>query len=516
MFDLQSSPTRNNHASFDDLPTELLIRVFKYAAEFRYSNSTLKDAAKIVLCLSHVSRQWRAIVFSIPNIWGRLINVVDFSDELFLHFILQSCYSTVELFVDGERLSSYATHLKAAQIRLSRALANLHRTSYLVIRRFPLTVDHFNHLLHSAPVLDTFSFEGYAPDPVRLPMPLFDNSAPHLRSLCLSSAMIDLERSHYPSISELRVCHIREPFSPSTNTWLVFLSNHTSLTVLKLTYAMSARLSDSHEWSPRVELPCLRELTLSDDATPCAHLLAQLVVPIHCRISVVAGIDYPSGFQLLQTAVSQVASSRVTKDLQVTLTGTSVSLADVVEEFKSGPSRNSLFFKFQWQTDFDPFKELTLPYDPFHFLSATLLANIETLRLGFLPVHGRYPLQHLSLRSRLHAWLHLLTEVKHLVIDSSSLDTVLDFLGEDDGLGLDEGEEDKARPKLVFPSLQCLEIAQTEREEVDWGAVISFAEWRDDIGHGISSIIVPTAGVGQLSWRDGSVLAELDIEITLS
>lgn len=97
----------------------------------------------------------------------------------------------------------------------------------------------------------------------------------------------------------------------------------------------------------------------------------------------------------------------------------------------------------------------------------------------------------------------------HLIVDSSSLDLVFDLLTDDEA-------EEGSPLQFVFPSLQIVEIVKSQDEEVDWGAFISFAEWRNDVGHKINSIRVPRADVDHLSWEDGCLVADLGIEIILS
>lgn len=410
--------------------------------------------------------------------------------------------------MDAGYLPQPGIHLRTIQDRLSRVLSELNRISYLVIRRLHLSSSHFAHLHLPAPSLDLFSFEGCGSDPVRLPAPLFDNNAPRLRSLRLSSALIEFSRALYPSLMELFVHDIHHPLSPTMSTWITFLSNHTSLTSLNLSYAISVHSSDAHEWLSTVELAHLQELTLTDDATACAQLLTKLVVPPACKISIIAGFDNRGGVDLLKAGLSTLVTPRIAEELEVTLTSTSVCFLNVIDN-ASSPPQGSLFFKLQWQTASEPLEDSTLLYNPIDSFPTGHLTSIGILRLVFIPINGQYPLHDAWLRTNLEEWLRHLSSVHHLIVDSSSLDLVFDLLTDDEA-------EEGSPLQFVFPSLQIVEIVKSQDEEVDWGAFISFAEWRNDVGHKINSIRVPRADVDHLSWEDGCLVADLGIEIILS
>lgn len=516
--DLHQSRRQEAFATLHDLPTELLVRIFYFATEFRYSNLTLNEAMDILLNICRVSRYWRAVAFSIPQLWGRLINIVGSSKERLDQFLEWSKPSPIEIFLDGgSDFRPTSLQLRAIRDRFSRALSELNRFSYFVIRRFPLTEDHYAHLSRPAPALEVFSFEGRGPEPMRLPSPLFSNEAPALRSLHLATALIDFEQASYPNLTGLVVRDIREPFPPSTSTWLTFFINHPLLQSLNLSYATSVRFTDAYEWLPTVYLDQLQEFTLSDDATPCAHLLPKVRVPNDCRISLLCGFDNYDGVRLLQTALSAFMSSRLCNDLQITLTGTSIAFSNAVQgQSDTSPLRHApyFFFKFQWQSNFEPFDTLHLPERPFNFLSNAFLQSVEKLRIVLLPINGRYAFDDDDLFCVFRAWISGLDSVKSLILDTCVLDAVLDVISDNDDCTGDEDGDHECR-SVIFPSLEGIEAIETEGEELDWGAFISFAEWRQDIGRDIKYITVSKIELDHLCWKDGSQIAELDIEINL-
>ncbi|KXN81176.1 hypothetical protein AN958_05891 [Leucoagaricus sp. SymC.cos] len=105
-------------ATIYDLPTELLIRIFHAATESRFSDLTLMEASATLLSLSHVSHHSRAVLFPLPEPWGRPIDVVGFSEAEVLHFIKRSGMSSIELFVDGGSISRL-TNVKQEDIQHS-------------------------------------------------------------------------------------------------------------------------------------------------------------------------------------------------------------------------------------------------------------------------------------------------------------------------------------------------------------------------------------------------------------
>jgi hypothetical protein len=301
--------------------------------------------------------------------------------------------------------------------------------------------------------------------------------------------------------------------------WLTFLSKHTLLASLNLTYATSVRFSPSSEWMPVIDMPCLQELVLADEVTSCAHLLDKITPPTSCRTSVVAGLepDGGDGVQLLQAVCSSLVARRISTYLQITLSGTSVAFTNRNNDPASSLQTSHIFLKFQWQANFDPFEESQLPHNAIDFLPASVLASIENLRIVLSPINGRYPFDDASLLSIFNDWIWRLTSVEHLILESCSLDTLLSLLS-NDGDGDNYNENDGEGNNLHCPrlaSLRGLEVLQAEGEEVNWGALVSFAEWRIDAQRGINYIMVPSSEVDHLSREDASLLGDLDVEICL-
>lgn len=511
--------TRNEQifATIHDLPMELLVRVFYAATEFRFSDLTLKEATGMLQTICRVSSHWRSIALSLPELWGRLIDIAGFSSEQLHNFLEWSRPYPIEIFLDGEvgsRLNE--SEAVAMQNRLSRVLFELDRVSYLVIRRFGLTKDHYERLHGLAPNLVLFSFEGVGAEPVPLPSQPFGIGAPLLQSLHLTSALITFEQVSYPSLRHFSAQDTREPFQPSTRAWLIFFSNHPHLETLKLSYAISVRFTDAFEWLPTVDLEHLREFTLFDDATPCAYLLPKVKIPDACRVSIRAGLDNPGGVRSLQDTFPTFISNRLDDHLQVTLSGTSVSFSNDLrceQELCSNPKIPYFFFGFQWQLNFEPFEDIPLPQSPFAFLSDSHLVRVNTLRIDLPPIDGRCALEDAALFSAFQDWLGRFSSVHHMIVEMSAIDTVLDLIGECGGSD-DEGQEVPS-PQIIFPSLEGITVVEGHGEELDWGVFISFAEWRSDIGHKVKYIRVPKEEIDNLGWEDATRIAELDIEINL-
>ncbi|KAF9444563.1 hypothetical protein P691DRAFT_778173 [Macrolepiota fuliginosa MF-IS2] len=514
---LQDHRDGQGFAIIHDLPTELLVRVFYFATEFRYSNLTLREATEVLLAICRVSQYWRAIAFSIPELWGRLINVSGSSDEELDNFLEWSKPSPIEIFVDGASESNPTDlQVQGMQKRFGRVLLELHRISYLVIRRFYLTADHYKRLQDPAPMLNLFSFEGNARDPLRLPAQLFNNEAPQLQSLRLVSSFINFENASFPSLTDLTVEDIRHSFSPSIHNLLTLLSHHPHLENLELPYAITS--CSAAAWSPTVDLDCLRQFTLADDAMSCGRLLAVLTIPSDCRISLRSGLDTVEGIRLLQETFSHLMTTRLCDELQIILTGNCVSFSNNIHsdrELFVAHEPPYFFFKFQWQSGFEPFEGLRLPPTLLNFMPDLYLRDVKTLRITPSPINGRYPFDDDSLFSLFGDWLRRLDSVQHLIVEMSVMDAVFDLISDFDDSSSDDSETEVETRPIIFPLLKGVEVIETRGEELDWGAFISFAEWREDMRHGIKYIMVSRVEVDHLGWEDASIIAELDIDIRL-
>jgi hypothetical protein len=498
-------------ATFHDLPTELLERIFFFATEFRYSYLTLDEAARILLNICRVCRYWRAVALSVPELWGRLINITGFSYKRLANFLELSSPRQIEVFLDGGPDHSVNMHVSDIQDRFTHVLSEQFRISYLVIRRFPLTLGHYLCLSKPAPALQMFSFEGRGSEPVHLPFPLFEE-APELRSLHLDTATIDFKRANYPKLIELQVRDIRDPYSPLISTWVTFFANHPFLQSLNLSHVVSFRTSDLVV--PTVHLDQLQQFTLADDATQCARLLSRIIMPITCRICLLCGFDNDDGLRTLQGTVSTLMTGRLSGNLRVTLSGTSIVLSNPTQSQCNPPSaqRGQHFsFKFQWQSTFWPFQSSGLPERPFHFLSDASLRGVEVLCIDLFPTDGRCPLDDDDLFCAFREWVTGLSSVKHLVLGTSCANAIFDLINDHD----DDSEDSAREEGLALPLLEGVELIEVEGEELDWGEFISFAEYRYHAKRGIKQITVAKAELDHLHWSDASEIADLGLEINL-
>jgi hypothetical protein len=498
-------------ATFNDLPAELLERIFFFATEFRYSYLTLDEAARILLNICRVCHYWRAVALSVPELWGRLINITGFSYKRLNSFLELSDPRQIEVFLDGGPNYSVNRQLSDIQDRFTHVLSELSRISYLVIRRFHLTRKHHSCLSKLAPALQVFSFEGHGSKLVHFPFPLF-KEAVELRSLHLDAATIDFEGATYPNLIELRVRDIQDPFSPLISTWITFLTNHPFLQSLTLSHVVSIQTSDLVV--PLIHLDQLQQFTLADDATQCAQLLSRIIMPNTCCINLLCGFDNNDGLRMLQNTVSMLMAPRLSGNLQVTLSGTSIVFSNAIQNQDNLPLTQSggpFSFKFQWQSMFWPFQSSGLPERPFRFLSDAGLQGLEALNIDLFPINGRCPLDDDDLLCTFREWLGGLSSVKHLILGTNSAYTIFDLINDHD----DEPGDNKGEGGLIFPLLEGLELADVEGEELDWGAFVSFAEYRYHAKRALKQIIVAKAELDHLHWNDVSEIADLGLEINL-
>ncbi|KAF4614023.1 hypothetical protein D9613_007384 [Agrocybe pediades] len=285
------------------LPQDILWKIFSINANMHndkshrmYSADKLDDwdtrALTTTWNCTHVCRQWRELVIGAASLWGNLIDLdaMAFIGPAWREEILARTGESA-LFVAGKIFGQKQPEreILIPIIKLHWRRIRFFRVSVTSTESFPLgTWDPF---YFPTPALEVFHFRVSDDLPLRHnsetvdQQPLFANDAPRIHTIStwkLSSFLLpDLQW-----ISQLRHLDMSYTRSMSISNWLQLLEKMPMLETVYLMFAIWPVPDLSwREDLPYVSLPCLEDLSISDDTTSCALLLDHITPKVGCVLS---------------------------------------------------------------------------------------------------------------------------------------------------------------------------------------------------------------------------------------
>ena len=288
---------RNSLAAISCLPPEILSKIFVCCAATYDSPPLSMDWVQV----THVSRHWRTVAISCPQLWTTLVFARPWwVEEMLKRSKMAPLVVDCRLAYMGPK-STEAVRLAMDHISRVREL-NLVSSSASFGKLFPI-VPRAAPMLQIL-VLSTTTKHSGEPfhDNYSIPPELFSDDSSQLRRLELIHCNLDWTSHLLRGLTHLKIHNTAPGTRPSTPLFLDVLEQLPTLKILDLKEALPhvADGSSMVSYKRKVELRSLTHLHLSGSDYDCSDALRHLSVSsiatlkLYCRSTAVSDADFSS------------------------------------------------------------------------------------------------------------------------------------------------------------------------------------------------------------------------------
>lgn len=275
---------RNMLAPISHLPPEILSKIFSSCA----SESTDHKHPLDWIRVSHVSRHWRAVALTSPNLWGAIVfSRPKWVEEMIKRSKMASLIIKADLtWVTPKILESVQIALRHSSRIHELALIASSTTLDKLFDNSPINLPNLHSLSLAVPRKERFGIPfGYI-----LPETVLDGDFPYLRRLELTKCNISWDSSLLSNLTHLKICDVSSVARSTTSQVLDALERTAALEVLDLHEALPLVPDEAILPLPVdriVALPRLSHLAISSSVPECANLLQRITIPDTATIKLV-------------------------------------------------------------------------------------------------------------------------------------------------------------------------------------------------------------------------------------
>lgn len=415
-------------APISHLPPEVLSKIFSYCAADLTDHKHPLDWIKV----SHVSRHWRAVALTSPNLWGAIVfSRPKWVEEMIKRSKMASLIIKADLtWVTPKILESVQIALRHSSRIHELALIASSTTLDKLFDNSPINLPNLHSLSLAVPRKERFGVPfGYI-----LPENVLDGDFPYLRRLELTKCNIGWNSSLLTDLTHLKICDVSSVARSTTSQMLDALERMSALEVLDLHEALPLVPDEVILPFPVdrvVVLPRLTHVALCSSVPECANLLQRIIIPdtasikLICKGTDTTDHDFSAIFSILPGLGGVVHSSKDSKalaNLHFLHVQNAMPTRLLVQGWSVAPTSKETIPRSLPRIDL----QLSWPrYDP-SILEGVMTAACRSLALSHLRYLHLSHLDHVSPSawadtfgnlSKLHT-LHVIANSPHSVIDA--------------------------------------------------------------------------------------------------
>jgi F-box-like len=421
---------RNMLAPISHLPPEILSKIFSYCA----SESTDHKHPLDWIRVSHVSRHWRAVALTSPNLWGAIVfSRPKWVEEMIKRSKMASLAIKADLtWVTPKILESVTIALRHSSRIHELALIASSTTLDKLFDNTPINLPKLYSLSLAVPRKERFGIPfGYI-----LPETVLYGDFPYLRRLELTKCNISWDSTLLSGLTHLKICDIASVARSTTSQVLDALERMAALEVLDLHEALP--LPDEAVLPSPVDrvvtLPRLSHVSISSSVPECANLLRRITIPdtatikLACKGTDITDHDFSTIFDILPhlggTSHHNSDDKVFGKPLRVLHVQNAMPTSLLVQGWSVASASRDIIPRSLPRIDL----ELSWPrYDP-SILEGVMTAACKSLPLTHLRCLRLSHLDHVTLSTwadtfgnlyKLHT-LHVIANSPHSLIDALS------------------------------------------------------------------------------------------------